>query len=197
MTTFAEVLRYLTQTVFGIYICAVLLRLLLQLARADFYNPISQFVVKLSNPLVLPLRRVIPSIGRLDSATVLLALVLQFLATVIVLGLLGVPFGTPNPLIVIVWSAVGILSLVVKVYFFAILAMIIFSWIAPHSHHPALALLHQLTEPAMAPLRRLLPPMGGLDLSPILAFVAINVLEIVLRGLAAWLGMPGGIVLGL
>ncbi|MBK6287833.1 MAG: YggT family protein [Gammaproteobacteria bacterium] len=197
MATFAEVLRYLTQTVFGIYIFAVLLRLLLQLARADFYNPISQFVVKLSNPLVLPLRRVIPSIGRLDSATVLLALMLQFLATIIVLGLLGVPFGTPNPLIVIVWSAVGILSLVVKVYFFAILAMIIFSWIAPHSHHPALALLHQLTEPAMAPLRRLLPPMGGLDLSPILAFVAINVLEIVLRGLAAWLGMPGGIVLGL
>ena len=197
MATFAEVLRYLTQTAFGFYIFAVLLRLLLQLARADFYNPISQFVVKLSNPLVLPLRRVIPSIGRLDSATVLLALMLQFLATIIVLGLLGVPFGTPNPLIVIVWSAVGILSLVVKVYFFAILAMIIFSWIAPHSHHPALALLHQLTEPAMAPLRRLLPPMGGLDLSPILAFVAINVLEIVLRGLAAWLGMPGGIVLGL
>ena len=150
MATFAEVLRYLTQTVFGIYIFAVLLRLLLQLARADFYNPISQFVVKLSNPLVLPLRRVIPSIGRLDSATVLLALMLQFLATIIVLGLLGVPFGTPNPLIVIVWSAVGILSLVVKVYFFAILAMIIFSWIAPHSHHPARALLHQLTEPAMA-----------------------------------------------
>lgn len=197
MTTFAEVLRYLIQTAFGIYIFAVLLRLLLQLARADFYNPISQFVVKLSNPLVLPLRRVIPSIGRLDSATVLLALVLQFLATVIVLALLGVPFGTPNPLIVIAWSAVGILSLVVKVYFFAILAMIIFSWIAPHSHHPALALLHQLTEPAMAPLRRLLPPMGGLDLSPILAFIAINVLEIVLRGLASWLGMPGGIVLGL
>ena len=197
MTTFAEVLRYLIQTAFGIYIFAVLLRLLLQLARADFYNPISQFVVKLSNPLVLPLRRVIPSIGRLDSATVLLALVLQFLATVIVLALLGVPFGTPNPLIVIAWSAVGVLSLVVKVYFFAILAMIIFSWIAPHSHHPALALLHQLTEPAMAPLRRLLPPMGGLDLSPILAFIAINVLEIVLRGLASWLGMPGGIVLGL
>ena len=197
MATFAEVLRYLTQTVFGIYIFAVLLRLLLQLARADFYNPISQFVVKLSNPLVLPLRRVIPSIGRLDSATVLLALMLQFLATIIVLGLLGVPFGTPNTQVVIVLSAVGILSLVVKVYFFAILAMIIFSWIAPHSHHPALALLHQLTEPAMAPLRRLLPPMGGLDLSPILAFVAINVLEIVLRGLAAWLGMPGGIVLGL
>lgn len=197
MTTLAEVLRYLTQTAFGIYIFAVLLRLLLQLARADFYNPISQFVVKLSNPLVLPLRRVIPSFGRLDTAVVLLALALQFVAAVIVLALLGVPFGTPNPLIVIVWSAVGILSLVVKMYFFAILAMIIFSWIAPRSHHPAIALLYQLTEPAMAPLRRLLPPMGGLDLSPILAFVVINVLEIVLRGLAGWLGMPGGILLGL
>ena len=111
MTTFAEVLRYLTQTAFGFYIFAVLLRLLLQLARADFYNPISQFVVKLSNPLVLPLRRVIPAFGRLDSATLLVALTLQFAAVVIVLALLGVPFGTPNPLIVIVWSAVGILSL--------------------------------------------------------------------------------------
>lgn len=197
MTTLAEVFRYLVQTAFSVYLFAVLLRLLLQLTRADFYNPISQFIVKITSPLLVPLRRVIPPLGRIDSATVLLAVGLQFIATIIVLALLGVPFGTPNPLIVLAWSITGILALLVRIYFFAILAMIIFSWIAPQSHHPALALLYQLVEPVMSPLRRVLPPMGGLDLSPILAFIAINVLEIVLRGLAASLGMPSGIVPGM
>lgn len=195
MSTLSEVLRYLVQTAFSAYLFAVLLRLLLQLARADFYNPISQFVVRITNPLVIPLRRLIPAIGRIDTATIVLAITIQCVAIVAVLALLG--YGPGNPLRLVVWGIVGIVALLVNVYFFAILALIIFSWIAPGSHHPALALLYQLTEPVMAPLRRVLPPMGGLDLSPILAFVAINVAEILLHGIAGRLGIPGGIVLGI
>jgi YggT family protein len=84
----------------------------------------------------------------------------------------------------------------INIYFFAILAAIVLSWIAPRSHHPAIALLYQLTEPVMAPVRRLLPPLGGLDLSPILVFLAINVLEILLHGIANAIRLPAGAVIG-
>jgi YggT family protein len=195
MSTAAEILGYIVQTVFGFYLVCVLLRLLLQLSRADFYNPISQFVVRVTSPLLVPLRRMIPPLGRLDTATLVLALALQLVAVVAVLALYG--HGPGNLLLVLAWSLVGIGALLVKMYFFAILALIIFSWVAPQANHPALALLYQLTEPVMAPFRRLLPPVGGLDLSPILVFVVINVLEILLRGFARELGLPTGLVLGI
>jgi YggT family protein len=195
MSTAAEILGYIVQTVFGFYLVCVLLRLLLQLARADFYNPISQFVVRVTSPLLVPLRRMIPPLGRLDTATLVLALAVQLVAVVAVLALYG--HGPGNLLLVLAWSLVGIGALLVKMYFFAILALIIFSWVAPQANHPALALLYQLTEPVMAPFRRLLPPVGGLDLSPILVFVVINVLEILLRGFARELGLPAGLVLGI
>jgi YggT family protein len=194
MGTIADIARYLVQTAFGFLLFAVLLRLLLQLSRADFYNPVSQFVVRITSPLLLPLRRVVPPFGRLDSASVVLALLIQCVATVVVLAMLGFSLG--NPLMLIPWALIGIASLLLKIYFFAILGVIIFSWIAPHSNHPALALLHQITEPVMTPFRRLLPSMGGIDLSPILVFVSINVLEIVVRRLAQGVGLPGGVVLG-
>jgi YggT family protein len=195
MSTGAEILGYILQTVFGFYLVCVLMRLLLQLARADFYNPISQFVVRVTSPLLVPLRRMIPPLGRLDTATLVLALAVQLMAVVAVLALYG--HGPGSLLLMLAWSLVGIGALVVKMYFFAILALIIFSWVAPQAHHPALALLYQLTEPVMAPFRRLLPPVGGLDLSPILVFVVINVLEIMLRGIARELGLPAGLVLGI
>ena len=193
--TLADVLRYLVQTACSLYLLAVLMRLLLQLARADFYNPISQFVVRVTNPLVLPLRRLIPALGRIDTATVLVALAVQVLGALVTLALMGGPGA--NLMLVIAWSALGLAALIVNIYFFAILAMIIFSWIAPHAHHPALALLYQLTEPVMSPFRRLLPPMGGLDFSPILVFVVINVVKIMLSGFAQQLGMPQGLVIGI
>jgi YggT family protein len=194
MGTFAEISRYLIQTALGVLLFAVLIRLLLQMARADFYNPLSQFVVKITSPLLRPLRRLIPPFGRLDTASVVLAFAIQCVSILVVLALAR--FWPGNPLLLIAWSAIGIASLLLNVYFFGILLLIVFSWIAPHSHHPGLALLYQLTEPVMAPVRRRLPPIGGLDLSPILVFVIINVLEIVLRGLARAVGLPPGVVLG-
>lgn len=195
MGTFAEALRYLLQSLLGMMLFAVLLRLLLQLARADFYNPVSQLVIRITNPVLRPLRRLIPAFGRLDSASVVLALLLQCGTALLTLALVG--YSAPNPLLLLAWAALGLCGTVVNIYFFMILAVIVLSWVAPHSQHPIIALLYQLSEPVMAPVRRLLPPLGGLDLSPILIFLAINMVEILLRGLASTAGLPGGVVIGI
>lgn len=190
-----EIVVYLIQTLLSLYLVAMLLRFLLQLVRADFYNPISQFLVKITNPLVLPLRRIIPGYAGLDIASLLLALVLQLLAIIALLALHGL--GLPNIGLLLLWSALGIIGLLVNIYFFALLAMIILSWIAPGSGHPAIYLLHQITEPVMAPLRKVLPPMGGMDFSPILLFILINVIQIALRHMATGVGLHSALVIGL
>ena len=192
---FSEIGHLLIQTVFNLYLLAVLLRFLLQLARADFYNPVSQFVVKVTNPLVKPLRRVIPGVMGLDLASLLLALLVQMAALALIcLMLLG---GLPNLLLLLIWSVIAVMAMVVNIYFIAILVSIVLSWVAGGSYNPMVVLIHQLTEPVMAPFRKLLPPLGGLDLSPILVFLAINVVQIVLRHLAASVGRPLQLVLGL
>ncbi len=190
-----EILGYLVQTVTSLFMLAVLLRFLLQLTRADFYNPISQFLIKATNPVVVPLRRVIPSVAGLDMSTLLLAVALQIVAIVVMLLLNG--FTPPNMLVLLMWSFLGVAGLIVNIFFFALLGMIILSWIAPGSPSPAVMLLYQLTEPVMAPFRKLLPPIGGLDLSPILVFILINVIQIALRHMAAGVGLPSALVLGL
>jgi len=190
-----EILVFLIQTLLSLYLVVMLLRFLLQLVRADFYNPISQFLVKLTNPLVLPIRKVMPVFGGVDTASLLLTLLLQLLgiAAILVLNGVGIP---PLPLL-LVWSALGVIGLLVNMYFFALLAMIILSWVAPGSRHPAVYILYQITEPIMAPLRKLLPPMGGLDFSPILVFILINVVQIVLRHFAEGVGLHPALVFGL
>jgi len=195
MSALNDIAAYLLQTLLNLALLAMLLRFLLQVVRADFYNPLSQFLARITNPVVLPLRRVIPSVGGLDLSTLLLALLLQIAAIVALLALNGM--GPPGILRLFVWSLLGIAGLVVNIYFFALLAMIILSWVAPGSRHPALLLLFQLTEPVMAPVRRLLPDMGGIDFSPILLFILINVIQIALGHMAAAAGLPSALVIGL
>lgn len=195
MGAMVEVAAYLVNTVMSVYLVIVLMRVLLQVARADFYNPICQFVVKVTDPLVRPLRRIIPGLGGLDLATLLLALIIQF-ATINLLYII-LAGALPNAGSALVWSVIGVVATITKIYFFSILASIIFSWIAPGSQHPALALLHQINEPVMAPIRKVLPPMGGLDLSPILVFIVINVLNIFLNHAAAATGMPSNLLLAI
>ena len=195
MGAFSEIFGYLIQTFLSLYLLAMLLRFLLQVVRADFYNPISQFLVKVTNPLVIPLRKVIPGYGGLDLASLLLALALQAGGIVAILLLNGL--GMPNALQLLIWASLGIVGLLVNIYFFALLAMIILSWIAQGSNNPAIYLLHQITEPVMAPVRKLLPPMGGLDFSPILVFILINIIQIALRHMAAGVGLHPALVIGL
>ena len=195
MGALSEISGYLIQTFLSLYLLAMLLRFLLQVAKADFYNPICQFLVKVTNPVVVPLRKIIPGYGGLDIATLLLALLLQGLGIVAILLLNGI--NIPNPLLLMIWAAIGVLGLLVNIYFFALLAMIILSWIAPGSSNPAVYLLHQITEPVMAPVRKMLPAMGGLDFSPILVFILINVIQIALRHMAAGVGLHSALVIGL
>ncbi|MEM1153451.1 MAG: YggT family protein [Pseudomonadota bacterium] len=192
-----DIFAYLVQTFLNLYLFAMLLRFLLQLVRADFYNPICQFLVKITNPLVLPLRKIIPGVGGLDTASLLLAYLLQItsIAALVYIKLGGLP-----PIVMLMISAaIGLIALAIKIYFFAIVAMIIVSWVAPGSRHPGVYLLFQITEPVMAPFRNIIPPLGGLDLSPIFVIIAINVVLMALGGVAEaagvlgitpWLGTP-------
>jgi len=192
---FSEIGNLLIQTIFNLYLLAVLLRFLLQLARADFYNPVSQFVVKVTNPAVKPLRRFIPGVLGIDFASLVLALLVQMVALALIFLIFGA--GIPNPLLLLIWAVIGVVAMIVNIYFIAILASIVLSWVAGGSYNPTIMLIHQLTEPVMAPFRKLLPPLGGLDLSPILVFLLINVVQIMLRHLAASVGLSSKLVLGL
>jgi YggT family protein len=195
MNAINEIFGYLIQTALSIYLLAMLLRFILQLVRADFYNPISQFLVKITNPLVVPLRKVLPGLGGIDLASLVLSILLQLACIIAMLLLHGL--GLPNILLLAAWSVLGVIALLVNIYFFALLAMIILSWVAPGSSHPAIYLLYQITEPVMAPFRKALPPMGGMDFSPILVFILINVVQIALRHMAAGIGLHPALVIGL
>jgi len=195
MSAINEIFGYLVQTFLSVYLVAMLLRFLLQLVRADFYNPISQFLVKVTNPLVIPLRRVIPGLGGLDLASLLLAVLLQMAGIALLLLINGLPL--PGMIILLLWSVLGVIGLLVNIYFFALLGMIILSWVAAGSRHPAIYLLYQITEPVMAPFRKALPPMGGMDFSPILVFILINIIQIALRHMAQGVGLHPALVIGI
>jgi YggT family protein len=195
MSAINEIGIYLLQTAIGIYLLIMLMRFILQLVLADFYNPICQFLVRATNPLVVPLRRILPARGRFDPASLLIAVLLQLLGIVALLWLYGMSL--PGISLLLSWSVIGVIGLLVKIYFFALLGMIILSWIAPGSANPAVYLMYQITEPVMAPFRRVLPAMGGLDFSPILVFILINVVQIALRNFAAGLGLHPALVMGI
>lgn len=190
MSGFIEALVYIIQTLGSLYLLLVLLRFILQMVRADFYNPISQFIVKATQPLLLPLRRVIPGIGGIDLASLVLAFIVQVALMCVVLLLVGAPLGQYLPS-VLVWSVIAITSLFMKVFFFALIVSVILSWVAPQSHNPGAQLIQQICEPFLAPFRKLLPNLGGLDISPIFAFLALNLFDrFVIGNLAAMSQMP-------
>ncbi|AQZ32021.1 MULTISPECIES: YggT family protein [Pseudomonadaceae] len=190
MSGLIEALIYIIQTLGSLYLLIVLLRFILQLVRADFYNPLSQFIVKATQPLLTPLRRVIPGFAGLDLASLVLAILVQLLLMVITLTLMGYNVGG-FILQLLVWSLIGVTSLFLKVFFFALIISVILSWVAPGSYNPGAQLVNQICEPLLAPFRKLLPNLGGLDISPIFAFITINLIDrFVIGGLAASTGLP-------
>ena len=192
---FANAGVFLIQTFFSIYIVLILLRFLMQVSRADYYNPICQAIVKLTDPGIKPLKKILPTVKRVDFATLTVALVVQLIAISLVMFLKGGYLFHPAYL---AWSLLGMVSTILDIYFFSLLIMVISSWIAPQTSHPALALVHQLTEPICTPARKLLPPMGGIDFSIILVFVAITLVDnFFIMQIAYWLGIQRGLILGL
>lgn len=185
---------YILQTIGSLYLLIVLLRFILQLVRADFYNPLSQFIVRATHPLLKPLRKVIPSFAGLDLASLVLAILVQLVLMALVLMLMG--YGLDDPLQLLVWSIIGVTALFIKVFFFALIISVILSWVAQGSHNPAAELINQICEPLLVPIRRILPSMGGLDLSPIVAFLVLNLIDmLVVRNLAVMTGMFKGLSL--
>ena len=190
MSGFAEALIYIVQTLGSLYLLIVLLRFILQLVRADFYNPLSQFVVRATQPLLKPLRRLIPGLAGLDIASLVLAIGVQLLLMIVTLLLMGIDVGGHLAQL-LVWSLIGVTSLFLKVFFFALIISVILSWVAPGSYNPGAQLVNQICEPLLAPFRKLLPNLGGLDISPIFAFITINLIDrFVIGGLAASTGLP-------
>jgi len=168
---------YLVGTLIDLYVAAVMLRLLLQWVRADFYNPLCQFLVKVSNPALLPLRRVIPSIGRLDTASVVLMLALEMIG---IWFISSIGSSEMNIQQIVAFSALKLMMTLLMTYFFLIIVSVILSWIGQGTRHPVVPLIYQLTEPVLRPIRKFIPPIAGLDLSPLIALIAIRFLIVLL-----------------
>lgn len=168
---------FLIDTFFNLYILAVLLRFLMQWVRADFYNPISQFLIKVTNPVLRPLRRIIPGLGGVDLASVVLLIALQMLD----LFLAGLALGHgASPQGLFVTAIAELLSTLLTLYFITILIEVVLSWIGPGTYNPFVILVHQLNEPLLAPARRMLPAMGGIDFSPFVIVIVLQLLKILL-----------------
>jgi len=192
-----EISLYLVRNLGALLLLMVVMRGVLHTSRVNFYNPISQLIVRLTNPLLAPFRNFLPAAGRVDWAVVVLAVLVQSLILLAITVIDGDGWATPGLPILLVWGVIGVLGLLINLYFFILIAMIIISWVAPGSRHPAIELIWQVSEPVMAPVRSLLPNMGGIDFSPILLFIIINVAQIGLRHLAVGVGLPPGLVFGL
>jgi len=168
---------FLVQVLFGLYATLVVLRFLLQLTRADFYNPLSQFIVRATKPALNPLRRLIPGLSGMDIAALVLAWLVISLEQLAILSLAGSGF---QPAAAALLAIPELISLIINIFLFAILIGVIISWINPGSYNPAISLIHSLTEPLLGPVRRRIPDMGGLDLSPMVVMLGLVVLEMLL-----------------
>lgn len=183
---------FIIKTLGSLYLLIVLLRFILQLVRANFYNPLCQFIVKATQPLLKPLRRVIPSMFGLDMSSLVLALIVQMLLIAVILLLKGFMV---DWLLLVPWALIALFSLFLNILFYAMIISVILSWVAPGSHNPGAELVAQITEPVLAPFRRLIPNLGGLDISPIFAFIVIQLLQSwLIPRLAYFAFMPQGLL---
>ena len=177
-----QAFRFLISTLVNLYLVLVLLRILLEAVRADFYNPICQLLIKFTDPLVRPLSKLLPPVGRINLAAVVILYLVQ-LAGLFALALIA--SGQPEPMLLALFAAVSLVRLLLALYLVLIFAGVILSWVGQGFRHPIVPLIYQLTDPVLAPIRRVLPAMGGFDLSPLVAIIGIQFLMILLglRGL--------------
>lgn len=175
---FVQAAVFLIKLFFGFYILAVLLRYLLARVRADFYNPLSQFIVKITNPPIKPLRRLIPGYFGIDWPSLILLFFVQLLE--IVLVALVTSGRIPAPMGLVVLTIASILKTVIYVYLYIIIIQVVLSWVNPGAYNPMTVIMYQLSEPILKPARRLIPPAGGFDWSPLVVMIIINLLIILL-----------------
>jgi YggT family protein len=171
---------FLINTLLSLYISIVIIRFLLALSRADFYNQLSQFIVKVTNPVLIPLRRIIPSIGKLDTALVVLALSLIFIKTILIALLTGEAI---NLIGFMLYSVFELLRSIIWIYIIALFIQSILSWVANGTSNPLTGLIYSLTNPVLRPLRRRLPMLEGIDFSPMAAILGFYILLIIINGI--------------
>lgn len=171
-------LIYIIQSLLTLALFIVLLRLLLQWARADFRNMLCQAIVRLTNPLIVPLRRILPPVGKVDTASVVAVILVAIVEVVIITSLGGVPL---DPFYVLRAAALEIVRTTLWLYFYAIFLYALISMVAPGAYTPLHSLLTALCEPVLRPFRRFIPPLGGIDLSPLWAGILIQAVLILLR----------------
>ncbi|RUR30798.1 YggT family protein [Vreelandella andesensis] len=184
----------LVNTLINIYLFLLMLRFLLQASRADYYNPLSQSVVKITQPVVGLFQGFLgPVAGRFDLATLAAGFVLKVISMVAIFMVVGV--GMPPIPGLLIAGIAALANAILKIYFFAMIVMIILSWVAPNASHPGALLVMQLVEPIMAPVRKVVPPLGMIDLSPIVVFIAINLVDgLVVGALIRAAGISGALV---
>jgi YggT family protein len=173
-----EALRYILNALLTLLVVAYLLRLLMPVVRADFRNAIGQAVLRVTDPLVKPLRRALPPAGRLDTASLAALLLVQLAGTAIVQLITGFGFDAG---LLLAGALYGLLHTVLEFYTVAVLLYALLSWVAPGTYSPANQLLARLCEPLLAPIRRVVPPFGGLDLSALFVLIALQALQILLH----------------
>jgi YggT family protein len=183
MNALNNVAYFLIDTLFSLYIALFMVRLLLGMSRADFYNPISQFVVIATNPVLKFFRRFVPPVGKIDTAAIVAMLLLKMLHLALLVMLKGHSFS----FIALLWaSIIQLLTLLIYVYIFALIIQAVMSWVNPQGQsagNPMWSIVNSITRPIVAPISRLIPPIGMIDLSPLIAILGLNVLLIVLQSL--------------
>ena len=171
-------LTFIVKTLLDLYIITFVLRFILQWVRADFRNPVTQFFVRITNPLVIPARRLIPSISGFDTATIVVVLLLELTVTIILVNLTCI--GEPYFIQIVGLTLLRLVYLVLRIGLFIIFIYVLLSWISPGTHNPAVSLLTSIAEPLLKPFRRFIPPIGGIDLSALFALITIQALTMLL-----------------
>lgn len=184
----------LVNTLVNIYLFLLMLRFLLQASRADYYNPLSQSVVKITQPVVGLFQGFLgPVAGRFDLATLAAGFALKVVSIIAIFMIIGV--GMPPIPGLLIAGVAALANAILKIYFFAMIVMIILSWVAPNASHPGALLVMQLVEPIMAPVRKVIPSLGMIDLSPIVVFIAINLIDgLVVGSMIRAAGISGALV---
>lgn len=160
---------FLIKTIFGLYLIVVMLRFMMQFIRADFRNPISQFIFKVTNPPLVPMRRVIPGLFGIDMSSLVLMYVVQVLEIVLVGLLIGL-LPIPN---IMMLAVVELAQLLIYIYLFSILIMVIVSWVNPGAYNPIVAFIHTIAEPILSPVRRRVPAVSGFDFSVLIVSILL------------------------
>ena len=179
-------LMLIINTLFDLYVLLVMLRFIFQLLRADFYNPVSQFVVRATTPPLKPLRKIIPGMAGQDMAALVLCLLILLLKYTIIrsmgAGVIDIanvlaPLGSASIGGLIVIALADMLATFINVFLFAIIIQVILSWVNPGAYNPVIGLVNSISRPALRPVQRFIPPLGGLDLSPLFATLGLMVIK--------------------